>query len=337
MRRTIVAGARLACTLFGFGACGGQVVIGGAEPLDSGSLEAGEQPLGEGSTTEAADAGSPAVNGDAGGGAANQPAATIHADVYPIAPGQEAILCQTFSNPFGRDVDLVSIEATAEFAHDVFLFSLPPDGGLSRAPTALMGCLLDPLGLQPFLYFSDQPQFAMTYPQPDMGYPLAATNSLMLRAHYLNAGATMGPAQTTLSLTAAMPGQVTTHVGAIFLSHSGFPVDSLDDGGPLTEETAAIPLGQAFNIFTSWNFAQPLKARVTMSANGTVFYDVTNAGTYSQLSEHSPPVSFGAAESITWSCTYPLEDLAMNGKCVYQAFYYPADPHNPDRAVSLYY
>jgi hypothetical protein len=324
MRRIIIAGAISTCTLAGFGACGGQVAIGGAEPGDGG-MEAGEKQLDAGSTTDAT---SPATNGEAGLTAGQT--AAVAADVYPILPGGEATLCQIFSNPFGGDVDLVSIEATTD-AHDVFLFSLPPSGASpAPAPTALMGCLYDPLGAQPFLYFADRPDVAITYPQPNMGYPLSRANSLMLRVHYLNTGATMARLQTKLSLGAAAAGLVTTHVGAIFLSHGGFPVDSTDDGGPFTAESSTSPLDGGYSIFTSWSFAQPAKAEVRASTNGVVFYDVTNSLIFSELLQHNPPVQIGAAASLDWSCTYPGDDLAQSGNCIYQGYYYPADPKNPD-------
>lgn len=324
MRWIIVAGAIWTCTLLGFGACGGQVAIGGAEPVDGG-MEAGEKWFDAGSTTDEA---SPVMDGEAGVTAGQT--AAVAADVYPILSGGEAILCQILANPFGRDVDLVSIEATTD-ARDVFLFSLPPSGASpAPAPTALMGCLYDPLGVAPFLYFSDKAQSTITYPQPNMGYPLSSANSLMLRVHYLNPGATMARVQTKLSLSAAAAGLVTTHVGAIFLGHGGFPVDSTDDGGPFTAGSSASPLDGGYSIFTSWSFAQPAKAEVRASTNGSVFYDVTNSLIFSELFQHDPPVQIGAAESLGWSCTYPGADLAQSGNCVYQGYYYPADPKSPD-------
>jgi hypothetical protein len=336
MNRIVLARPIGICTVFGFGACGGQVVVGGEQPSDGG-LQAGERPLDAGSTTGRGPAALPAVNGEAG--ATLGQTATMAADVYPIDPNTEATLCQVFSNPFGRDVDLVSIEVTSTAeALDVFLFSLAPSGQpVPTTPTALIGCEYDPLGRQPFLYFNHPAQSVLTS-QPDTGYPLSAANSLLLRVHYVNVNAATREAQTKVSLGAAMPpvGPF-SHVGTIFLTNANFPVDAPNDGGPSIAERSTVPLDQPYTIFASWGFSVPFQTEARASANGTVFFDVTNffgdsanMRTYSQLLQHDPPIEVGASASIAWSCSYPSKNLAQTGQCVYQGYYYPADPQKPD-------
>jgi hypothetical protein len=336
MNRIVLAGPIGICTVFGFGACGGQVVVGGEQPSDGG-MQAGERPLDAASATGRGQATLPAVNGEAG--ATLGQTVTMAADVYPIAPNTEATLCQVFSNPFGRDVDLVSIvvTSTAE-ALDVFLFSLAPSGQpVPTTPTALTSCEYDPLGRQPFLYFNHPAQSVITS-QPGTGYPLSAANSLLIRVHYANPGATTREAHTTVSLGAAMPGVVPLlPVGTIFLSNANFPVDAPNDGSPSIAERSTVPLDQPYTIFASWGFSVPFQAEARASANGTVFFDVTNffgdstnMRTYSQLLQHHPPIQVGASASIAWSCSYASKDLAQNGRCVYQGYYAPADPQKPD-------
>ncbi|HLK40336.1 MAG TPA: hypothetical protein VKU41_26475 [Polyangiaceae bacterium] len=317
MKPKIVAVPTWIGALLGFGACGGQVVVGGAKPSDGGSPEAATTELDAASAT-------PADLGDASAPAG--PTTPVRTDLLPIMPGQEITACQTFSNPFGRDVDVVSIQVTTD-AHDVFLFSLPPSGAPAPS-TGLVGCQVDPLGTMPILYFSDKAASGITYPQPNMGYPLAAANSLMLRVHYVNAANAVLQAQTIASLGVAAPGMVTTHVGAIFLRADGFPV-----AAPFVQQSFAMPLTDAFSIFLSWSFASPTNATVRATASGTALHDVTNRQTYSQLLSNDPPVMVGAGQSIQWSCEYPSADSAQSGNCVYQGFYYPADPTNPNVVV----
>jgi hypothetical protein len=80
----------------------------------------------------------------------------------------------TRTNPYGKDVDLLSIGRARDSAQEVFLFRIPASTGTTQ-PTALADCSNDPLGLRPILYFSEQVQQTTTF--PENGYPLAAGDS----------------------------------------------------------------------------------------------------------------------------------------------------------------
>lgn len=333
--------AMLTFAVFGLSACGGQVVIGGVEPADGGT-GASALPSDAPATTDAASVVASTTTIDAGVNGIAQ-AAPVAADIVPVAPGIETTLCQTFANPFGRDVDLVAIESTTSaVAHDVFLFRIPASGGQAQS-TALGSCSYDPLGSQPFLYFSNKTHDAMTYPERNMGYPLAAADSLMLRVYYVNATNAVDQAGTTVTLGAATPGLVTIHVGSLFLGHTGFPVASPSDGGPATAATSSAPFDQRYFIFASWGFAKPGTTEVRVTANGTPFFDAPNLRGYSQLLQ--TPIQVDPPGTIAWSCKYlnpaqvtpaaPSGNTQPGGQCVYQGYYYPADPQNPDRIVDI--
>jgi hypothetical protein len=340
MRRTAMTVAMMASASFGLGACGGQVVIGGAEPGDGGTgtarLEAGA-----GRTTGASGGGAAAPTDaaptDDGGAGIDSSAqtATMAADVVLQPANAEVTLCQIFANPFGRDVDLVSIDGATNLAHDMFIFSLPPSTGQTQ-PTSLTGCTDDPLGVQPFLYYSDQSHLTLTYPLPNLGYPLAADNLLMVRVHYLNPSNAPIQAHATFSLSAAKPGSVTIHVGRIFLRYSQFAVAAMADAGPVIASNSATPVEENYFTYGPWSFSTPAGAEVRVTADGTALYDFVNSGEFSPPPSSEPTNEVGMAQNITWSCTYahPGQSQA-EGQCAYQAYYYPADPKNADRIVDV--
>jgi hypothetical protein len=320
-------------------ACGGQIAIGGEEPADGGTRDGRAVVSGEDASSHEGGGVAPEA-----GGAPQTVAITT--DPYSIAPNQEAYLCQVFANPFGRDVDIVSISASAAVPgplYEVAVFSIAPATG-PTTPTPLEVCASPsaPLGTQPSIYVSGQVPSGtwptMTYPEPNMGYRLAAHNALMIQAYYLNTTDMPSRVTTTISLTAASPGAVTTYVGNILLVNQSFALAAtVSSTRPVTEtKTWTPPSGtfvQNYHIFGSLGVPVPFQNTVRVSSKGMIFYeDAASTEATEQFYEHMPPLQMGPTDSITWSCTfYRMSDLEPNpGTCTYQAQYYPADPKKAD-------
>jgi hypothetical protein len=337
MRSNAKVAAMSTFVILGLGACGGQVVIGGAAPLDGG-IGANRQPFDASGTTDMPSEGAPTVNVDAGIDGTTL-ALPITTDVMPISPGNEVTLCQTFANPFGRDVDLVSIQATSPFSlRDVFLFRQQASSTHAQ-PTTLSGCSYDPLGAQPFFYSSGQAQWVATYPSAEMGYPLAAADFLMLRVHYINPTNAVDQAATKLTLNAASPGSVKIHVGSLLFRHVGFSVASTSDAGAVTATVSTANLGH-YSIFASWVLAEPGDTQVQVTANGVPFFDArldrapSNVVAYSTLSQ--TPIQVDPPGTIAWGCTFmSAGQTPAMGQCIYQGYYYPADPQAPDGIANV--
>src|SRR5260370_25319524 len=124
----------------GFGSIGNQ----GGNPTngDDASAASGDQPGGGGATPpQTADGGSsPVVVADAAApklfDAAAPPDAdvqdsiTLTADPFTVAPGAEVYKCQTFANPFGKDVDIIYMDGTMSAgSHHFFVFNMAPSTG----------------------------------------------------------------------------------------------------------------------------------------------------------------------------------------------------------------
>jgi hypothetical protein len=323
-----------------------------------------------GMTSKSADAGPVYVDAPAGSliDAPPPPAAnigqtvTLRADSFSVAPGDEVYKCQTFPNPFGKDVDLIYMDGQmSQGSHHFFLFNLDPTTVQGREataalsgtndetpPTPLHDCLGNGIEFHPFPYLSQQPHWIVSYPRPDMGYPLAAANALMINVHYLNTGSTPIPVGVKITLDSAAPGVVTTHIGTIFLNNTLLAVTptppsmpqpysktwsegDVDAGGPLLPST--------YSLFTSWSHMHRTAVDFQASVNNSVFYEEKNWDS-PQLFVHSPAIQMKGTDPITWTCSYYNDtentlifgDSAINNvMCIYMGQYYPVlDPANPD-------
>jgi hypothetical protein len=268
---------------------------------------------------------------------------TLTADAFTVAAGAEVFKCQVFANPFGRDVDLIYLDGTmSQGSHHFFLFKMDP-ATFRTQPTALQDCLGGGLEFHPFPYLSQQPHWIVQYPQRDMGYPLSAQDALMINVHFLNAGSTPIQVSVNITIAAAKPGVVTTHIGTIFLNNATFSVPPTPASSPQpyaktwTPPSGALPA--TYNIFTSWSHMHRTSVDFQASANGAVFYDEKNWDS-PQLYLHNPPMQMSGSTPFTWSCSYyndtgstmSFGDSARTAvMCIYMGQYYPVvDPKNPD-------
>lgn len=268
---------------------------------------------------------------------------TLTADPFTVPAGAEVYKCQVFANPFGQDVDLTYMDGTmSQGSHHFFLFNMAPSTGRTQ-PTPLQDCPGGGLEFHPFPYLSQQQHWVVNYPDPTMGYRLPAQNALMINVHFLNPGATAIQASVTITLTAAKPGVVTTHVGTIFLNNTFFSVPPTPQASPQPyTKTWAPPPGSLpanYTIFTSWSHMHKTGVDFQASTNGSVFYE-EKMWDSPPLHLHSPALQMTGSTPITWSCSYYNdtggtlsfgESANNNVMCIYIGQYYPVvDPQNPD-------
>jgi hypothetical protein len=282
---------------------------------------------------------------------------TLTADPFTVAPGDEVYKCQTFPNPFGKDVDLIYMDGQmSQGSHHFFLFNLDPTTVQGREataalagtndetpPTPLHDCIGKGIEFHPFPYLSQQPHWIVGYPRLDMGYPLAAANALMINVHYLNSGSTPIQAAVKIALTSAKPGVVTTHIGTIFLNNTLLDVAPTPPSNPQpyskTWTAASGALPDNYSLFTSWSHMHKTAVDFQASVNSNMFYEEKNWDS-PQLFVHNPALQMHGSDPITWMCSYYNDtegDLIFgdsakdNVMCIYMGQYYPVvDVTNPD-------
>jgi hypothetical protein len=281
---------------------------------------------------------------DAGDSGAS-PGLTLTMDRFSVGANREVKLCQQIGNPFGTDVDIISMDGYVEQGVTAFfLDNMAPSTSMTSA-APVQNCASG-LTVYPFPYLSQQTgHFIVDYPTPTMGYRLAATHGLMFQVHVINAGSQ--PISPTVSITIRTPnaGVVTTHVGTILMQNSYVSIPpNTSMTSPKTFTQSVAPVGASstpagYSIFTSWGWMDKWGISMTASTNGTDFY---GQSTYFQppIVQHNPVLSMLAGQTITWTCqeynttaaTVPFGDSDItNTRCVYIGQYYPAaDPANPD-------
>ena len=288
---------------------------------------------------------------------------TLKATPFEVAPNAEVYKCQVFANPFGATADLVRLHGVMSGgSHHFFLFN---ETALEAAVEPAVGTLGDCTGkgleFHPFPFLSQQPDWTVQFPRASdgspMGYPLVAGNYLTINVHYLNAGTSPITANVSITIDAAKPNVVKTHVGTLFLNQTKISIPVTPMTSPMNSSATwggnpgAVSADGSYEIFTSWSHMHKWGLDFTASTNGHVFYDEKNwdspglfwhsTGITNPSTATGPlsPIHMTSSQSISWSCSYyndtgstlTFGDSAIaNVMCIYLGQYYPASPTSPD-------
>jgi hypothetical protein len=293
------------------------------------------------SGTGATDAGTPGLvyDGSAPDSELDTPVTLTMTPFTVTAANPEVYMCQWFGNPFGKDVDLVKMEGhMSAGSHHFFLFNMTPSTGQTTAK-AISACPQGGLEFYPFPYLSQQPDWTVTYPQANMGYPLLAQNGLMMNVHYLNtSGADITPS-VSITIYPAKTGYVTVKVGTIFLNNQKISVPAgTTMSNPVTVTDSLAPISdEDYTIFTNWSHMHKYAFDFTSDLNGTQFYEETNwdePQLQTAAQNQMLPLSAKSGSTIKWNCVYynPTTSTMSFGEsantsdmCIYMGQYYPAD------------
>jgi hypothetical protein len=119
---------------------------------------------------------------------------TLAMDAFDVGPGEETFQCQSYANPFRRDVDIVTSESTmTPHSHHLLAFH---QSGLANGPAA--PC--QGLEFHPFIHSAQVPHLVITYP-PSVGRFLPGDDGVKILAHYLNTMTETIHANVKLALT----------------------------------------------------------------------------------------------------------------------------------------
>jgi hypothetical protein len=266
--------------------------------------------------------------------------ATITITPFVIPAGGEVYMCQLFANPFGgQDADVVEIDGQMSTgSHHFFIFDMTP-ATASLYTTTIENCPAAGLEFYPYLYLSQQPNWDVTYPEANMGYPLAGTNSLMMNVHFLNATSEDVTAQATATIKTAKPGVVTTLVGNLFLNNQAISVPPTPMSSPPVAVTASTTPGipYAYNLLQSWSHMHKYatKFTTTLGNAATPFYTETDWNAPQTVNYWPNPIQVPQGTAFTWTCEYynptgatmTFGDSAVTSDmCIYFGQFYPALP-----------
>jgi hypothetical protein len=227
---------------------------------------------------------------------------------FSVPPGQEIYECQTFANPWGKQVDIKDYALNmGAGSHHMFAFYQS-----NATNGAIAACAQGGLTFAPYTFSAQSPHTEMTYP-PTIGATLPATTGFMLNVHYINTGTSALPASVALTMSIGKAGVVTNHAGAIFLNQANMSVAATcttASGG--CQSTATYQLTQDVNIIVASSHMHKFATHFISNANqgaGVKIYE-TN-----QWSEPTPQIycpgalHLASGTTIAWNIFYPVMDV----------------------------
>lgn len=271
---------------------------------------------------------------------AHEPAVELEMAAGTIPAGAERYLCQVFGNPFGKDVDLVTMESTSTYSHHHFLFT----GEDFTEPGDSYPCQEIPPAM-PFAFTAQGNHIVNNYPA-GMGLRVRSSDGFMLQGHYVNITDKPISPVVTVRLFAGKPDAVDVHVGVAFMM-MGPGQDGVSPIPPRTPPTSPVRFpGQSCPI-TGFQ-GEPAHALWMvghMHASGVrIEGRLDDRVVYESEQWDDPPTKIldpalpiSGSQSMWWTCEYKNEtnsqimfgDKYNDAMCALFVGYYPADPDSP--------
>ena len=257
---------------------------------------------------------------------------TLKMQPFTVGVNQEIYMCQDFANPFmGKEADIISYELhMSTGSHHMFAFYTT-----NATNGSVVTCPQGGLQFAPYTFTAGSPTAIETYPD-GMGASIPSTTGFTINAHFINTGSTALTGNVALTIYLAKTGDVTQHVGPIFLNQAFLTVPAT--GQPSTS-TASYSLTQDVNLLLGASHMHKRATHfVSTASTGQTLFETT------QWSEptptiYSPALHLASGTTITWSCTYVNdttstltfgESAQTNVMCISEFIYYPVqDITNP--------
>jgi hypothetical protein len=229
---------------------------------------------------------------------------TLTMQTFPVPANSEVFYCQTFANPWGKQVDIKTYDLNMDTgSHHFFAFyqASATDGAIAPCPAG-------GLTFGAFTFLSQTPKAVMTFPKT-VGATLPATTGFNLNVHYLNTTSTALTAHVALTMYLGKTGAVTNHAGVIFDNNATMSVPASSNTANPTPyvSTQSNTLGQDVYILETASHMHKFATSFTATyappgGQAQTLYTTT------QWDEPTPqvfttPLHLTSGTTITWSCT----------------------------------
>ena len=260
---------------------------------------------------------------------------TIQMDPFPVPANTEVFYCQTFQNPWGKQVDIKTYDLNMDTgSHHMFAFYQTNATNGTVAPCAAGG-----LTYGPFTFTSQAPKVSQTFP-PTVGATIPTTTGFNVMAHYVNSGTTPLTAHVTLTMYIGKAGVVTNHAGVIFDNQATMSVPAT--GKPVVS-TQSLAVNQDVNIITASShmhkFGSLFVSTATPPGGQPIQLYTTTNWDEPKATVFATPLHLPSGTTITWSCTDTNttgqtltfgEYANTNVMCISVNIFYPVtDINNP--------
>jgi hypothetical protein len=257
---------------------------------------------------------------------------TLTMTPFTVAPGGEVFYCQTFANPWGKQVDVKTYSLDMGVgSHHMFAFYATNATDVALAPCANGG-----LTFGPYTFSAQQPTLTTTYPQ-SVGATIPNQTGFQLMVHYLNTTSASIQSSVNLTMWIAKPSVVTNHAGALFLNNATMTVASDCTQG--CNSTDSYTLMQDVNLLSADSHMHKYATNFVATTSTGVTLFSTTQWAEPPAKVFSPALALTAGTSITWTCTDVNatgqeltfgESAVTNVMCIYTSIFYPvSDVTNP--------
>jgi hypothetical protein len=225
---------------------------------------------------------------------------TIEMAPFDVPANKEVFYCQTFANPWGKQVDIKTYDLTMDRgSHHMFAFyqSNATDAATSSP------CPNGGLTFGAFTFTSQSPTAVLTFPAT-VGATIPQSSGFNMMAHYLNTTTETLTAHVRLTMYVGKEGVVSNHAGVIFLNNIGMSVPPT--GQPVVS-SSSMTLNQDVNILLTSSHMHKFATNFISTATppgGTA----QTLYTTTQWDEPIPvrfstPLQFPSGTTFSWSCT----------------------------------
>jgi len=249
-------------------------------------------------------------------------AATLVTEPFVIPPGEEYFRCQNFSNPFGKNVAVLSTETfMTAGAHHLFVFQradttdgpLEPCGGLEFGT---------------YLHNSQQSQLKTTYP-PGIGRIHFGEIGQRVQIHYFNSSPDPVKVEIAVTIRADDPEAVPTLASQLFINTIGIGVPAFSTGH--AQQKCSMP--KDINLYTAASHMHRHGTYFTARADDGQLLFETDEWEEPTPWKFDPPRRLRAGSQIQIDCDYRNdtasrlgfgESADTNEMCIFTGIYYPA-------------
>jgi hypothetical protein len=233
---------------------------------------------------------------------------TLTMDTFAVPANAEVFYCQSFANPWGRQVDIKTYDLEMDTgSHHMFAFYKSNATNGPAVPCAAGG-----LTFGFFTFVSQVPTLVQTFPAT-VGATIPQSDGFTLTAHYLNTTTSELTAHVKLTMYLAKPGVITNHAGVIFMNNVAMTVPPT--GQPVVSP-ASMKLNQDVNILSTTSHMHKFGTNFVATATAPGGAEQTVYAT-TQWDEPKPmvfstPLQFpsGTNYTIWMSIFYPVTNIS---------------------------
>lgn len=243
-------------------------------------------------------------------------------DAFDVAPGAEAFMCQSFTNPFQQDVAILQSESfMTEGSHHLFAFHIRH---LADAPLASCGGL----EFNPYIHSAQVPHLKTTYPA-GVGRFLPGKDGVEILTHYLNSTSETIHANVRLVLTVVDPSTVPVQASDVFMNNYSLSIPPKSRASA----TNACPIDDDIQLLQAASHMHQRGVHFTAKLDdGTVLYQ-TDSWSEPTPKIFDPPLAIAGGTHVTWTCDYDNQtnmtltfgqSALTNEMCIFTGIYFPA-------------